>query len=101
MENLLNGESLLKGRPIPILPREALKYLQEGAAILDIRPEYETNYRTFHFPYVYLLPDNSYLENYNEIPKDRPLIVVDNVGLESGRVVNFLFKKDILRLHIS
>ncbi len=93
METFFVHEEFSEQKSIPLSPREALCYLQHGAAILDIRPEYETNYRVFDFPHVYLLPFSSYRENFDEVPKCIPLIVVDNVGLKSSEVAKFFIEQ--------
>lgn len=80
----------LKGKPGALSPKEAFACLQEGAAIVDIRPEYETNYRVFDVPDVYVLPYSSYKEKFQEIPKEKPLIVADSVGLKCSEVAQFL-----------
>ena len=79
--------------PVGLSPRIAFGYLQDGAVILDIRPEYETNYRAFDVPNVYLLSFSSYKEKLNEIPQEKLLIVADSVGLQSSEVAGFLVKR--------
>lgn len=76
--------------PVWISAREAFALLMKNAAIVDIRPEYETNYRVFDVPRVYYLPYGSYRNRFEVIPKDMPLIIADNVGLKSGEIACFL-----------
>lgn len=77
-----------------ISPREAFALLHHGGAIVvDIRPEYETSYRVFDIPQVYLLAFDNYKEKFSEIPKDKLLIVVDNVGLKSPEVAAFFLEQ--------
>ena len=57
---------------------------------MDIRPEYETNYRVFDVHNVYWLPYSAYKEKFHEIPKEKPLIIADNVGLKGPEVARFL-----------
>lgn len=90
MNPVFHKEGQPEGIPIPLSPREAFKYLQENAAILDIRPEYEICYRTFDVPQVIYLSYNSYRDNYHIIPKDMPIIVADIVGIRCAEVARFL-----------
>lgn len=79
-----------EGKPVALSPREALPFLLDGATIFDVRPEYETNYRELDFLSVYLMPLALYKERFQEVPKDKPVIVVDAVGLESSKIAQFL-----------
>lgn len=86
-----SADSVLpEGEPVALSPREALPILLDGATIFDVRPEYETNYREFDFPNIYLMPLASYKDRFQEVPQDKPVIVVDAVGLESSKVAQFL-----------
>lgn len=76
--------------PTVLSPREALSYLQEKAALVDIRPEYETSYRNFDVPKVYYVPYSSYIDSFHILPKDTLLIVADSVGNQSMEVARFL-----------
>ncbi|KXG74394.1 rhodanese-like domain-containing protein [Thermotalea metallivorans] len=68
-----------------------------GAVVVDIRPKYEINYRVLDISKVYLLALDTYKEKFSEIPKDKLLIAVDNVGLKSPEVAAFFLNKDIHR----
>jgi rhodanese-related sulfurtransferase len=78
------------GQIVPLSPRDAFEYLQENAAILDIRPEYETDYRVFDVPKVFYLSYGSYRDNFHIIPMDIPLIVADSAGNRSAEVAQYL-----------
>lgn len=83
-----SGESL-----VSLSPREAFKYLQENAAILDIRPEYETNFRVFNVSQIYYLPYDTYHDKFSAIPRDTFLIVADSVGIRSSEVARYLLEQ--------
>ena len=78
---------------IHLSPREALVHLQKNAAVLDIRPEYETSYRVLVVPKVFYVPYNSYREKLDMIPKDILLIVADSVGNRSTEVALYLLEQ--------
>ncbi|ABW18661.1 rhodanese-like domain-containing protein [Alkaliphilus oremlandii] len=75
--------------PVALSPREAYAHIQDGAVIIDIRPEYETNYRVFGVHTVYLLSYSTYKEKFHEIPKEKRLIIADSVGLKSPEISKF------------
>lgn len=73
-----------------VSPREALELCQLGAAILDVRPLYESDYRAFEVPEVLLAPAAEYEEWVANLPQDRCLIVADATGLKSRLVARRL-----------
>lgn len=77
-------------KAIPLLPSEAVEYIQNGAIIVDVRAEYETNYRVIDCPDIIYLSYDSYKENYYRVPKEKEIIIVDNIGLVSPEVGKFL-----------
>lgn len=83
---------------ISLSPGEAFVQLKDNAAILDIRPEYETNYRVFDVPKVFFVPYDSYCDNLDMIPKDIFLIVADSVGNRSTEVARYLFEQGYTKI---
>jgi rhodanese-related sulfurtransferase len=77
---------------LSLSPREALEYIQNGATILDIRPEYETSFRIFDISKVFYLPYSLYRNEFSLIPKDVPLIIADSVGTKSTEVARYLME---------
>lgn len=74
-------------------PREALEFLREGAALLDVREPYETNYRVLDVPRAFQVPNSVFMERCADIPRDTPLIVLDNVGVRSKEIARLLLEK--------
>lgn len=93
MDESLNILSNNVVKPIPISAKEAFIYIQKGALILDIRKDYETNYRVIDFPEIIYLSYDSYKDKYNSVTKERDIVIVDNVGLVSPEVGRFLISK--------
>jgi len=80
-------------KPVSLSSREAYDYLQKGAIMLDIRPDYELAYRVFNVPEVYT--------DEQKIAKDKPIIVADEVGLKSREIAKNLIQsgyKDVAYL---
>lgn len=90
MKSYFDNPNQSDRKPIHLSPCEAFFYLQDEAILVDIRPEYEINYRVFDMPNVYLLPFPSYRERFNNLPKEKPVIIADSVGLKSPQVAQFL-----------
>ena len=61
-------------------------YLKEDATLLDIRPEYETDLRSFDVPKVINIPYSSYQEKIQAISEELSVIVADSVGIRSKEV---------------
>ncbi|MGC8865646.1 MAG: rhodanese-like domain-containing protein [Bacteroidales bacterium] len=73
-----------------ISSREALELCQLGAIILDVRPLYESDYRAFGVPEVFLAPAAAYDDWISNLPKDRCMIVADATGLKSRLIARRL-----------
>jgi len=75
------------GDIIPMLtPLEAVIWLREGAVLLDLRRPYETCYRTLDVPKVLHVPWKELALHVAEIPRDCPLVLLDNAGVWSRRL---------------
>ncbi|HOT00666.1 MAG TPA: rhodanese-like domain-containing protein [Acidobacteriota bacterium] len=86
-------ESRPADSPTPVSPKEALARLQNGATLLDIREAYETNFRVIDVPAVIQVPHRGFQDHWTEIPRDVPLILMDNVGVRSPEIARFLIEK--------
>lgn len=74
-------------------PSEAYNLCKKGAILLDVRLEVMASYKSFDVP-EYLYCHHEDISNYfDRLPKDRPIIVADAVGLRSKEVVQFLVEK--------
>ena len=98
MNSIFYQQSQLVGAPVPLSPQEAFAHLQNNAALLDIRPEYETDFRVFDVPNVFYLPYRSYRDKFDLIPKNIPLIIADSVGNKSTVVARYLLEKGYLQV---
>ena len=74
-----------------ITPQNALKELQNGTAILiDVREEPEFKLESIPLNDVFYYPMSGIVEQLQNIPSDKPIIVVCNAGVRSSKVVNLL-----------
>lgn len=94
MNSIYREEYRSGKQPISLSAREAYEILKNSeAALVDIRPEYETDFRVFDVPRIYYLPYDSYHEKLHVIPKDLFLIVADSVGNRSVDAVRYMLEQ--------
>ncbi|MCK5170918.1 MAG: rhodanese-like domain-containing protein [Bacteroidales bacterium] len=74
-------------------PRESFELCQIGAIIVDVREDYMGRFKMFDVEELIFCPRSILEENYLEIPKNKPLIFADAVGLRSKETVLFLKDK--------
>ena len=75
---------------IHLSPNEAFSVLKNDAILLDIRENYETIGKTFGVKNIIYLPKSEFLEKFKELPKNKPLVIADSVGLRSKKIYIFL-----------
>jgi rhodanese-related sulfurtransferase len=75
--------------PFP-MPREVPNLLQQGALLVDLREELETEILTFGIEHIIYLSHSDFEDNWTTLPLDRPLILADAVGLWSKKYAVFL-----------
>lgn len=73
--------------------KEALKILETGGVLVDLRDDLLKNGRNFRVKESFFLPYCELEEKYSTLPKDRFLIMADYVGLKSKLAVEFLKTK--------
>lgn len=71
---------------------EALETAINGGLFIDLRAQIETDYKKFDVPEVLYIPAPELETRLAELPKDRPLIVADSVGLRSKEAVRYLME---------
>ena len=72
---------------------EALETANNGGLFIDLRAQIETDYKKFDVPEVLYIPAGELEARLPEIPRDRPVIVADSVGLRSKETVKLLASK--------
>lgn len=73
--------------------REALEIANNGGLFIDLRASIESDYKKFDVPEVLYLPAEELASRLPEIPRDRPVILADSVGLRSKEAVKLLASK--------
>ena len=65
----------------------------KGAVAVDIREEYELDYKLLDVPESIFISNSIFKDNYKMLSKTKPLVIVDSVGLRSKDAVIFLQEK--------
>lgn len=84
--NIINGV-------INLSPREVVEECKNGAIILDMRRDYEISYKQFDVQNTIFARPDYVTEHYDELPKDKPLIIADHAGIHSKEITLFLMEK--------
>ncbi len=73
-----------------ISPGTAFAYINTGALLIDVREKYELEQEAFDIQNVLNVSYSRFDENYQDIPKDRKLVIACHLGVRSYRVAQFL-----------
>jgi len=73
-----------------LTPKESFELSERGAIIIDAREEYMNAFKMFKVDKVIYLPYSELEQLFTELPKDKPLIFADAVGLKSRESVIFM-----------
>jgi rhodanese-related sulfurtransferase len=90
---MFDNKGFTIGDILHLSPKEAFELCQKGAIIVDVREEYLTGYKTFDVEQIIYCPLSLINEKYIKLPKDKPLIIADSVGLRSKESVLLLIQK--------
>jgi len=74
-------------------PREAAAFLAQDAVLVDLRDGLERNGREFDVGNVVLMTAAELAEGFASLPRDRPIILADCVGLGSKKAQRFLLEQ--------
>lgn len=81
-----------------IASEEALNLVANGGMILDVRPEYELG-RLFDVDQVIYCSYKEIEDHMTELPKGKPLIIADAVGLRSNEVCKVLLENGFTEIY--
>ena len=93
MSEFFAGQGLFIAGITHLSGQEVLAAVERGAVLVDVREDYEILMKTFDVPGVVFLPTSTFKESFEELPRDRPLILADAVGLRSKDAVILLKEK--------
>ena len=90
MANVFQGMGMLIGGILHLSPREAYEAVKDGAVLVDVREEYLKEFKFFDVRNAIFVPFSTFQNSASELPKDKPLIFADSLGLRSKEAVLFL-----------
>jgi rhodanese-related sulfurtransferase len=93
MNNLFQNCKLQIGGIFYVLPSEVIPLLQQGAVIVDLREEIETDIKSFGVEQVIYLTHYEFDEKWETLPLEKPLILADSVGIWSKKAAATLQSK--------
>lgn len=85
MNNLFQNCKLQINGIFYVLPAEVIPLLQQGAVLVDLREEVETDIKSFGVEQVIYLSHYEFDEKWNTLPLEKPLILADSVGIWSKK----------------
>ena len=90
MTSFFAGQGSVIQNMVHLTPREALDAIGRGALLVDVREDFMIEMKVMSLPEILFLPRSRFTELYEGLPRDRPLILADCVGLYSKEAVAFL-----------
>ena len=79
-------------------PRESLEAIKAGAILVDVRPEALTWMKAFNVEGIIYCPHLEFSKHFNNIPKDKAVILADAVGLRSKECVEILLNNGFMNV---
>jgi rhodanese-related sulfurtransferase len=68
-------------------PTEAYALMNDDVIFIDVREEYEIEYKKFEVKNLLYIPFSDYTNKIESLPKDKSLIIADSYGLRSKEIV--------------
>lgn len=82
----MNNQTLVK----EICPTTTQEWVKNEALLVDVREEDEVAELSFDVPNIINIPLSEFEERFNEIPKDKDIVMVGKGGSKSLRAAGFL-----------
>jgi rhodanese-related sulfurtransferase len=95
MKGFFKGYGIVSGDILHLSPKETVELCAKGAVLIDVREDYMNRFKMFDVDELIFCPLSILKEKYNELPKDKPMIFADAVGLRSKEAVILLRKLGI------
>ena len=92
-DDYFKGQGYRNSALILLSPGQAYEFLKKDAILVDLREEYETNYRVINVPQIIYVTIKEFKNEFSILPTDKPLILADIAGLFSKELALFLVDK--------
>ena len=81
-----------------LTPMEAWQAIQDGAILVDVRPEFQVKMKSFAVPNIIFCPYDEIQRQFDLLPRKKFLVLADAVGLRSKECINFLKEKGFINI---
>lgn len=83
-----------------ICPGTTQQWIQDGAILVDVREKDEVERLAFDAPDVLTIPLSEFESRFNEIPKNKNVVIACRVGERSLRAANYLIHNGYDKEHV-
>ncbi|MDA3780442.1 MAG: rhodanese-like domain-containing protein [Bacteroidales bacterium] len=90
MNDFFKNKGFVSSGILHVSPKEASELCQQGAIIVDVCEDYMGRFKMFDVEELIFCPKSILEDSYLDLPKNKPLIFADAVGLRSKEAVLFL-----------
>jgi rhodanese-related sulfurtransferase len=90
MEDLLSGYGMMIKGIRHLSPGEAFEAIRSGAVLIDVRPPLQLMMKSFDVERIICCAYTDFKRDFPCIPKDKPVILADAVGLRSQECARIL-----------
>jgi len=87
MTDFFKDYGIFSNGMINLSARETVLLCSKGAVLLDVRRDFMNSYKMFDVAEVIYCPYDTIKQTISLLPKDKPLIIADAVGLHSKEVL--------------
>ena len=98
MEDLLTNKGMVIDGIRYLSPKETFEALRTGVILVDVRPSLQINMKAFDVEDIIYCPYSEFKNSYSCIPKDKPVVLADAVGLRSKECVKILLENGYLHV---
>ncbi len=92
MGDLLSAFGMVINGIRHLSPKEAAEALKLGAVLVDVRPPLQLMMKSFDVEKIIYCSHTDFKSGYSCIPKDKPVILADAVGLRSQECTKILIE---------
>lgn len=75
-------------------PKETIEVLKLGATLVDVRPPLQVMMKAFDVDEIIYCSYLQFKDSFSCIPKDKPVVLADAVGLRSQECIKILLEND-------
>ncbi len=98
MEDLLSGYGMIIKGIRHLSPGEAFEAIRSGAVLIDVRPPLQLMMKSFDVERIIYCAYTDFKHDFPRIPRDKPVILADAVGLRSQECLKILLENGYIQV---